>query len=48
MSIHPFDCIRLVLVRLVVDGTRHLSLRLGCIIIGPLWSKSTVQDEVLQ
>jgi hypothetical protein len=48
MSIHLFACIQVVPVRLVVDGTRHLSLRLVCIIVGPLWSKSTVRHKVLQ
>jgi hypothetical protein len=48
MSIHLSACILVVLVQLVIDGMHHLSLRLVCIIVGPLWSKSAVQDKVLQ
>jgi hypothetical protein len=48
MSIHLSACIRVVSVQLVIDGRRHLSMRLVCIIVGPSWSKSAVRDEVLQ
>ncbi len=36
------------LVQLLVNETRHLSLRLVCIIVSPSWLKSAVQDKVLQ
>jgi hypothetical protein len=55
MSINLSACLQVVLVQLVVDslystinGTCHLFLRLVCVIVGPLWSKSAVQDKVLQ
>ncbi len=48
MSIHLSTCLRVVLVQFVVNGMGCLSLRLICIIVGPLWSKSAVQDKVLQ
>jgi hypothetical protein len=48
MSIHLSACLQVVLVQLVVDGTLHSSLRLVCIIVGPLWSKSSVRDNILQ
>ncbi len=48
MSIDLSACLQVVLVQLVIDETRHLSLRLVCIIVGPSWSKSAVRDQVLQ
>jgi hypothetical protein len=55
MSIHLSACLRLVLVWLImvflysiIDETCHLLLRLVCIIVGLLLSKSAVQDKVLQ
>jgi hypothetical protein len=48
MLIHLSACLQVVLVQLVVNGTCHLSLRLVCIIVGPSWSKSVVQDKVLR
>jgi hypothetical protein len=55
MSIHLSACLQVVLVQLVVvfsystiNGMHHLSLRLVCIIVGPSWLKSAVQDKVLQ
>ena len=48
MSIHLSACLRVVLFQLVIDGMHHLSLRLVCIIVGPSWLKSAVQDKVLQ
>ena len=54
MSIHLSVCVQVVLVWLLrinpnftINKTRHLSLRLVCIILGLLWSKSAVQDKVL-
>jgi hypothetical protein len=47
--VHPFyACLQEVSVQLVIVGMRHLSLRLVCIIVGPSWSKSAVQDKVSQ
>jgi hypothetical protein len=48
MSLHLSACLRVVLVQLVIDAMRHVSLRLVCIIVGHSWSKSTVQEKVLQ
>ncbi len=48
MFIHRSACIWVVSVQLVINSMRHLSLRLVCIIVGPLWLKSAVQDKVLQ
>jgi hypothetical protein len=52
---HLSACLQVVLVQLVavfphstVNGTGHWSLRLVCIIVGPLQSKSAVRDKVLQ
>ncbi len=55
MSIQLSACLRVVSVQLIVvfpystiNRMCHLLLRLVCIIVGLLWSKSTVQDKVLQ
>ncbi len=48
MSIHLSACLWVVLVQIVVDGMRHLCLRLVCIIVGPSWSKSVVLDKVIR
>ncbi len=55
MTIHLSACLCVVSVWLVriflysiVDGMRHLLLRLVCIIVGLSWSKSAVWDKVLE
>jgi hypothetical protein len=55
MSIHLSACLRMVSVQLAVvfpystiNGMLHLLLRLVCIIVGLLWSKSAVRDEGLR